>query len=187
MLAGLWGVPFFEAAYKLPNAIAAGKMSFMFIGFAIGGPILGWVSDHLGKRKPLIYIGTLIMLSTLIVIIYFSNLISPTLLGFLMLLFGIGMGGFLISFSMIREVNKLVLAGTALGFMNMFNSLWEAVSEPFIGKLLDLGWQGQLADNGARLFTVDSYHRALFILPLYFILGLLCLYFVKETHGEQQI
>ncbi len=187
VMAGLWGVPFIQAAYHLPRDIAAGKLSFMFLGFALGSPILGWFSDHVGKRKVVVYIGTLLTLFSITAIIYLPNALSPFFLGFLMLIFGIGMGGFLICFSMVREVNKLILAGSAIGFMNMFDSLWEAVSEPFIGKLLDLGWAGEVAENGSRLFSVHSYHIALSILPAYFILSLICLYFVRETHGEQRL
>lgn len=186
VLGGLWGVPFLVAAHHLPRPIAAAKVSFMFIGFAVGSPILGWLSDYMGRRKPVIYFGTLLALFTVTAVIYLPD-IPGFWLGMLMLAFGIGIAGFLMCFCMVREINKLVLAGTAIGFMNMFDSLWEALSEPFIGVLLDLGWTGQVAENGARLFSVASYHIALSILPLYFILSLICLFFVKETRGEQRL
>ncbi|MBI5447207.1 MAG: MFS transporter [Gammaproteobacteria bacterium] len=186
VLGGLWGVPFLVAAHHLPRAAAAATVSYMFVGFGVGSPILGWLSDHFGERKPVIYFGTFLALGAVSTIIYLPN-IPAFWLSMLMLTLGVGISGFLLCFAMVREVNQLVLAGTAIGFMNMFDSLWEAVSEPFIGKLLDLGWTGQLAENGSRLFSINSYHAALSILPIYYILSLICLYFVHETHGNQLI
>lgn len=85
---------------------------------------------------------------------------------------------------MVREIHPLIFAATVLGFMNMFDSICEAVSEPFVGKLLDLGWEGKL-ENGARLFSVHDYHIALSVLPIYFILALFIICYIKETYCEQ--
>lgn len=186
MMVGLWGVPFLTTAHHLTPTNAAAKASLIIAGFAIGAPILGWISDYLGRRKIMIYFGTLLALTTISWIIYFP-VGSEQLLNILMFGFGVGISGFLLCFSMVREVNRLVLAGTALGFMNMFDSLGEAISEPLIGKLLDLGWTGELAENGARLFSIHDYQVALSLLPIYFIVAFICLIFVKETHGTQKM
>ena len=186
VLGGLWSTPFLQAAYHLSRPSAAAGASCMFIGFAVGGPTLGWLSERITQRKILINMGTIIMLLTLVIIIYLPQY-AALALPYLMFLFGVGMGGFLICFSMVREVNKLFLAGTAIGFMNMFDSLWEALSEPLIGKLLDLGWTGDVAENGSRLFSFSNYQAALSILPLYLVLALVCLFYVKETNGTQKL
>jgi hypothetical protein len=103
-----------------------------------------------------------------------------------MFIFGLGASCFFLCFSMIREIHPIVFAATVLGFMNTFDSICEALSEPFIGKLLDLGWDGTLS-NGARIFSVHDYHLALMVLPIYFAISLVFLWFVEETFCMQSV
>lgn len=176
---GLWGVSFIEQAHHLSPISAASSVSLIFIGFAVGCPISGWLSDYLQRRVPLMFVGTIIALVTISCILYLPNL-SPHELDFLFLVFGLGASCFFLCFSMIREIHPLIYAATVLGFMNTFDSICEAASEPFIGKLLDLGWNGEMV-KGARIFSVHDYHLGLMALPIYFIIALILLFFIKET------
>jgi hypothetical protein len=82
---------------------------------------------------------------------------------------------------MIREINAPALAATAVGFMNAFDALFGAFSDPLTGKLLDMGWKGGFAD-GARIFPVAVYKLALLTLPVYMLASLVFLFFIKETY-----
>lgn len=182
---GLWGVSFLEQAHQLSATTAASAVSLIFVGFAIGCPVSGWYSDFIGRRKIIILLGTVVALITILCILYLP-LSSLTMLNLLLFCFGLGASCFFLCFSMIREIHLLIFAATVLGFMNMFDSIWEAFSEPFIGKLLDIGWQGNMA-NGARVFSLHDYHVALSVLPIYFAVALLVLIFIKETYCRQKI
>ncbi|MDF1760821.1 MAG: MFS transporter [Coxiellaceae bacterium] len=72
--AGLWGTPFIMQKYFITRGAAAGLVSMTFIGFAMGSPLSGWLSDRMYRRKPVMIIGTSISLVALLLIIY-----SPTL------------------------------------------------------------------------------------------------------------
>jgi MFS family permease len=181
---GLWGVSFFKAAYHLTAEQAATATAFIFIGFAIGCPIAGWYSDYIRRRKIIMIVGTATALITMLSVLYLSNASLRTLEG-LMFLFGFGASGFFLCFPMIREIHLLIFAATVIGFMNIFDSICEALTEPFIGKLLDLGWKGTY-DHGARIFTVHDYHLALLTIPVYYLLALIFLFFIKETHCQQK-
>lgn len=182
---GLWGVSFLEQSAQLSSTAAASAVSLIFVGFAIGCPISGWYSDHIGRRKIIMLSGTIIALIAILCVLYLP-LHSQRILEILLFLFGLGASCFFLCFSMIREIHSLIFAATVLGFMNMFDSIWEAFSEPFIGKLLDLGWDGKF-DNGARIFSLHNYHLALAALPIYFFSALVILFFIKETHCRQKI
>src|SRR3546814_7921704 len=54
---GLWGVPYLERAHDLPKAEAAGLVSVLFVGWGIGAPVWGIVSDRLSRRRPFIAVG----------------------------------------------------------------------------------------------------------------------------------
>jgi hypothetical protein len=128
--------------------------------------------------------GTAIAIVTLTLVIYLPQA-NTTVLSLLLLLFGLGASCFFICFSMVREIHFLGLAATVLGFMNTFDSVCEALSEPFIGKALDLGWEGTLS-NGARIFSLKDYHWSLSILVLYLCIALVLLFFIKETFCQQK-
>ncbi len=177
--AGLWGIPFILQKYAMNRNIAAGLVSIAFIGFAFGSPFAGWLSDRINRRKPIMIIGTSMSLITISLIIY-SPPIPYISLAILFFLFGCFSGFFFVSFAYIREVNHHQLSGSSIGFINMFGALFGALSEPLIGKLLDLGW-GHKMHNGARIFSVHDYQHALIILPIALILALIIQIFIKET------
>lgn len=179
VFAGLWGVPFLMQYYNLSRTAAAGAASFAFLGLAVGAPLLGYISDRLGKRKIVMLCGTSVSLISLLLAIYFPP-VSFILLGLLLFLFGFGTGSFMLCFTVGTETNPLILAATVVAIINVTDALWGAISEPFIGKLLDLGWTGQML-NGARVFSVHDYHTALLILPCYLILALVLLIWLKDS------
>lgn len=180
---GLWGVSFLKQAYQLSPSEAATAISFIFIGFAIGCPLSGWLSDYMQRRKSLMLGGTLVAILTLSGVLYLPH--SHTgLLSFLLFLFGLGASCFFLCFAMIRETLPLAIAATVLGFMNTFDSICEALSEPLIGKILDMGWEGAMI-KGARVFSVHDYHLSLGLLVFYLVVALVFLFFTKETYCQQ--
>lgn len=180
---GLWGVPFLEEAYHVSRHTVASIVSLIFIGFAVGSPIAGWISDKIQRRKPMMYIGTGVATIILTMILKITNL-SLAQLSILMFLFGVFVSFFFVSFATIREIHPIAVSGTAIGFINMFNALFGAISEPLVGKLLDYHWTGQMI-NGVRVFSVETYQSALMALPFGMVIALVLLFFVRETHCHQ--
>lgn len=177
---GLWGVAFLSESFEISSNISAQAVSMIFIGFAVGAPIFGWFSDWLGKRVVVMFWGTLLSLIMISAVIYAPGLTHSTLV-VLLFLFGFFISSFLLCFTMIREITVPILAATAIGFMNAFDALFGAVSDPMTGKFLDMGWDGKLVE-GARVFSVFAYKTAFITLPVYLIIALVMLRFVKETY-----
>lgn len=182
---GLWGVSFISNAISVPQQLAAKSVSFIFIGFAIGAPIFGFLSDWIGSRRFVMFWGTLISLFALSLVIYIPNL-SPNMITCFLFLFGFSISSFLVCFTMICEVTTPILAATAVGFMNAFDALFGAFSDPFTGKLLDLCWDGTIV-NGARVFSIDAYKIAFATLPIYLIISLILLLKIKETAPQKSL
>lgn len=177
---GMWGVSFIKDAFGLSDNMSAQMVSLIFIGFAVGAPVFGWLSDRLGHRRIVMFWGTLMGLITISSVVYAPGLSGYTL-AFLLFAFGFSISSFLLCFTMIREINLPIVAATAIGFMNAFDALLGAFSDPLTGKFLDLGWDGQLIE-GARVFSVSTYQTALLTIPVYLIISLLTLMKIKETH-----
>lgn len=164
---GLWGTPFIMSAYALPKTHAASLVSLCYIGFGLGGPLFGWLSDRDGKRLKWMNYGLLMSLVGIIPVIYWQGM-SLWILGFFMFVFGVGTGSFMLGFAVGKEANSIWLAASIVGFINSGDAFFGAVTEPVIGKLLDHGWHGHYI-NGARVFSVQAYHHAFSILPVYLL------------------
>jgi len=177
---GLWGVAYTSEAFHLSSNLSAQAVSLIFIGFAVGAPFFGWFSDWLGRRVIVMFWGTLLALITLSAVIYAPG-VTYSALTLLLFLFGFFISSFLLCFTMIREISLPILAATAIGFMNAFDALFGAFSDPLTGKFLDMGWDGKVL-NGARVFSVSTYKIAFITLPAYLILSLLMLLRIKETY-----
>src|SRR5262249_35429508 len=57
--AALWAVPYLTTLHGIDRAAAAGVVSFMFAGWAVGAPLMGWLSDRIGARRPVMIFGAL--------------------------------------------------------------------------------------------------------------------------------
>lgn len=182
---GLWGVAFISEAFHLSHHIAAQSVSLIFIGFALGAPIFGWLSDYLKRRKIVMFWGTSLSLIVITTIIYTPHL-SSNMIASLLFLFGFLISSFLLCFTMMREINLPGLAATAIGFMNAFDALCGAISDPLTGWFLDLKWDGQMFE-GARLFSVITYKIAFITLPVYLGLSLLILSRIKDTRCQSTL
>lgn len=176
----LWGVPFLMQSYDLSRTDSAAMVSFVFIGWVFGSPISGWVSDHIGRRLPTMWIGAIGSLIAVSGIIYIPHL-PELLLRILLFSFGFFSSGFLPAFSVVRELNSSSHNATALGFINTLNMVGGAILQPLIGYMLDLHWDGQYL-HGVPVYSAGEFQTALSLLPLCFAASLLFLPFLKETY-----
>ena len=183
---GLWGVPYLMRVYPtLDKTTIAALTSLIFIGFAVGSPLAGWFSDRIKRRNPVMAVGTLLSMIAIIIVLYVPHL-SEFTLGAMLFCMGFFTGFFFVSFATIREMNDTRLSATSIGFINMFNALCGAFSEPLIGKLLDQGWN-HITRHGVRIFSIHDYHVALLTLPICLCVALIALFFTKETFCQNQI
>jgi hypothetical protein len=74
-------------------------------------------------------------------------------------------------------------AGATVGIINGFVVGSGAVLQPLLGWLLDLAWDGTMAD-GARVYTAAAYESAFLVLPVIGLFGLLIALIVRETYGR---
>lgn len=178
VLGGLWGNPFFEVAHQLSPTQAAAFTSLIFLGLAIGGPLFGFFADRFGECVNVMMFGTTLSLVTLTLAIYVTNL-PLWLLGSFLFIFGLGTGVFMLSYPLGKQINHFGLAATVVALINTGDALFGSFTEPLIGKVLDLFWQGKIV-NGVHYFATSDYHIAFSLLPIYLLLALACLFILKR-------
>jgi MFS family permease len=176
---GLWGVPYAMAAYGVSRPAAAFAVSSILIGFVVGGPMWGWVSDRIGLRKLPVIAAAVFCTATMAALLYIPELSFDA---FRLLLFANGFGGgaMSVSYALAREHNPQGGSGAALGLVNMLAVASGAVLQPVIGLLLDLRWDGTTA-AGARIYSLEAYADAFVVLPVLYGLAILIALLVRET------
>lgn len=182
-LCGLWGVPFLTAGYHVSEAAAAGMISLILVGWAIGSPVWGGMSDRVARRLPAMVFGAVIAPLTLLIIVYypFSNLI---ILQFFLFAFGFFSSAFLPSFSIAREISQPEYCATALGFMNMMNMIGVSLAQPLLGKALDALWSGTMS-QGIRVYSLNDYKISITLMITIMMISLLLLPFIKDSYAKQ--
>jgi MFS family permease len=175
--AGLWGVSFISSAYGVSTKLAGSAISMTFIGWIIGGPFFGKVSDYLNRRKATLLFSALGSCISFYLVVY--CIISIHLAFLWLFLFGFCSSAFLPCFSIIQEINSSTTNATALGYMNTMNMVGGAALQPLLGHLLDLHWQGKFI-NGVRFYDVADFQNALNIIFVLFIIAAILFFFIKE-------
>ncbi len=182
---GLWGVPYMMVKYGLDRPDAAFYVSFNLMGWALGAPFGGWLSDHLGRRKaPLIVVG-IINLACMGTLFYLPGLPLPAA-AVLIFLVGALSGTMVITYALGREITPPASHGTVTGFINMGTVGAGAVLQPIIGLFLDLQWDGSTLD-GVRAYGIDAYNIAFLSFIVWAALGLLFSLLLRETYCRSQM
>lgn len=181
--AGLWAVPWLRQVHGFTPSEAAVTASLVFLSWAVASPVVGWVAEKIGRRKPLMYFGILANIVVFSVFVLFPDL-PRVFLYPLFMLSGIGGCTMIISFSCVREVNRPGRAGAALGFVNMFVVGSGALFQPLLGYVLDMTWDGTLLD-GTPFYGTDSYGAALSTFLVTYTLAFIACILLRETHCRQ--
>lgn len=176
--ASLWGVPFLTKAYNISAESAGFMMSTVFLGWIVGGPILGHYSDKLRTRRFFLTTSSLITLAILLPVIYIQGL-PFWLLYVLLFLVGLFSSTQLLVFSLAIELTPEKAKGTAIAFTNFLVAFGGSIVQPLVGYLLDLRWSGIL-DQGIPSYSLGDYHFALTFFPLSLILSFVFSCFLKE-------
>lgn len=181
--ASLWGVPFLTSYHGLTKAAAVNANSLMWVGIALGSPLLGWWSDHIGRRCLPLSLAAFMGFIGLSTVIFIPKLPFFTIAVSLFLA-GAACSGQALSFAIVRENNNSRTHAAAIGFNNMAVVIAGALFQPLVGKLIQLHASGTI-ENGLPLYTARDYWLGTSILPGCFLVGtLLACYFIKETYCQ---
>jgi sugar phosphate permease len=192
VFAELWGIPYLQHAHGLSAHAAGLANSFLFLGFIIGAPAMGYISDILARRKFPMLFGASGAAIVMMVILYVPGL-SELHVQMLMFLLGLLYSAQAIVFAVGRELSPGEAAGTAIAVTNMIVMLGAMFLQPLVGHLLDFSLSinagnAAVISSGAinlpKLYTVADYQFALSVIPLGILIAALLTFFLKETHAH---
>ena len=177
---GLWAIPFLRDVHGLARSDAAVYTTSALAGFAVGSMLVGWLSDRIGRRKPVILAGTLLYATACIGLAYLPWHPGPVGIAQFALL-GISAGGFVVTFANAKEVVAPALSGMAVGLVNTGLFFGAAVMQPLFGWALDLNWDGRI-ENGVRIYAAADYHSGFLIMLGCAIIAVVGASRIKETY-----
>ncbi len=168
-----WGVRFLQDAHGLEYAKAVMHSSTVPFGWIIGCPLLGFVSDRIGRRKPVIVGAAVVLLGCLGWILYGPvGVLPPYVLG---IVTGIASGAAMLPYTVIKEANPPNVSGSATGVVNFLNFTFSALLGPVFG------WMMVRVSGGAASITLEHY-QATFEPLLYGVaLAVVLTLILKET------
>ena len=181
--AELWQIPYLKQGLGFTSEEAANGASMIFLGWGIGGPLMGWLSDKLRRRRILMTIGGFVAACLLLIVFYLPIIGHATIL-LIFFFSGLFCSTQVLIFPISREISPPVLTGTALAITNMITMLG-GLLVPVVGMVLDRLWDGSIV-NGIRIYSEHDYRVALSIIPVGFLLASALSLCLKETHCEQQ-
>ena len=169
----VWGVRFLQEGIGYDYGEAVMRSATVPLGWMIGCPLLGAISDKIGRRKPVMIGGGVVLLGCLGWILYGpAGVLPPYLLG---IVTGIASGAAMLPYTVIKEANPAEMGGTATGVINFLNFTFSALLGPvFARKLVSVS-------GGAAEMELEHYQVAFEPLLYGVGLALILILVLRET------
>jgi MFS family permease len=184
ILGGFMGTMFLSNVHHIDHTRASFVTMMIFLGTIFGSPLVGWLSDRIGLRKPPMIIGAILSILTVLILIYAENVSMGTLMLCFFLL-GLFTSSQVISYPVVSESNSRLLTAMCVSCVSLTTIGGGALFEPVFGWLMDYHWNGVMAD-GVPLFTAGDYQFAMLLFPIGFAVSLATTYFIRETHCKTE-
>ena len=173
-------MPLLQDVHGLSKTDASLYTTVSLIGFAAGCMLMGWLSDHLGLRKPVILATGLLSATAWLCLLFVDW--TPGLSGYALYgLLGLGASGFVLTYAAAKEVCAPASAGMAIALVNTGLFLGAAIMQPAFGWMLDLTWDGGLT-GGLRHYVWDDFRNGLWLSFGFTLLAVLAALRIRETH-----
>jgi MFS family permease len=169
----VWGVRYLQEAHDVSYASAVMRSATVPLGWIIGCPLLGFLSDRLGRRKPVIIGGAVVLFVCLAWILYgVPEVFPPYVIG---IVAGIASGAAMLPYTVIKEANPPQVSGTATGVVNFLNFTFSALLGPVFG------WILASVSRGATPMRLEHYQTAFEPLLYGVALAIVLTFFLRET------
>ena len=156
----------------MPYDVAVLRSAAVPFGWIIGCPLLGWISDRIGQRKPVIICAAAVLLGAMTLGLYGPpGLLPPFTIA---LVAGIASGAAMIPYTVIKEANRPEHAGTATGVINFINFSLSALLGPMFAERLM-----RISAGGERV--LEDYQLTFYPMLYGIVLAVLLTLLLRET------
>ena len=174
----LWAIPFFELSHHLDLVDATLVASSLYVGVAIGGPILGWLDGKTPWRRFIMIFNAFCASILLLAAIYFVNL-SLLSVAALLFLTGICASSYVLTFAIANDIATVNNRATSIGFTNMLCVIFAPIFQPIVGFLITYF-------DAAQQPTVLHYQWAITLVPLLTLLAAISAFYLPRAAGSKR-
>jgi len=180
LLGAYWGTSYLQAK-GLSRTVAASLSSMLWIGYAIGAPLSGKISDSIKRRKlPLIFSSLIGMIASSLIVYLPTNEIFT--FGFLFFCIGLASSGCSPAFAAMSENVQENLQATSIGFNNSAITFSAAILPPIVSLFIEWG-----TPDGPHTYSVANYQQGLFLMPIFYAVAFfIALFLIRETYCRSQ-
>jgi sugar phosphate permease len=148
-VAGLWGGPYLRDACGLTNIQAGNVLAMATLSMVIFSPIMGWLSNKLGRKPVMIGSSACVALVVLWPMLLTTSLPVWSLFVLFFCLGVFGSAVVVVGFTTAKELFPVAIAGTSTGLINLFPFAGGAFMQPVLGAVLEhFGRRGFVIDGG---------------------------------------
>jgi sugar phosphate permease len=181
---GAWGVPLFMQVFGFSRSTAASYIFVGVIGFMLGSPLIGWISDRLYSRKSPLLISRIIYCLTWVLLTFFTGRhILPVFLYMNMFIFGLSSAASSLILPYAKEVSHPAITGVATATANMGLFFGMAIIQPLFGFVLDRFWDGVVV-QGIKIYPLIGYQVALGICTGISVISTLLILLMHQTKNK---
>ncbi|GJM07485.1 MAG: MFS transporter [marine bacterium B5-7] len=172
----LWGVNYLHVTYHLSDTASAFAISLIFIGWGFGGPLAGWLSDKMPRRRVMIgsAVCGILFLGTLL----YARELSASVVFALLFMYGMTNSGVAVSYAYAGEINGERFAGTSMAFANMASVFIGAILQPVIGAIID--WHAGTKIVDMHSIAASDFRVAVSVLPVCLVLAVVSGLFLRK-------
>ncbi|MCH1429200.1 MAG: MFS transporter [Chlamydiales bacterium] len=157
---------------------ASYMITISWIGYAVGCPLLGLLSDLTQRRKPILYICALLGVISVYCFLYHSEK-SLLLIAFFLL--GFSASAQTVTFALMAEQFKKQFVAVGFGLNNGMITVLSAINAPIIGLLLD-------GVKESESYSIENYVLVFsLLLVLSIVAFILSGFIVKETYCKSMV
>lgn len=153
--------------------------SMLFLGAIVGGPIMGWCSDKIGRRVLPMKIGACLSLGIILCILYVS--VSFKMMSVLFFLLGLFTASQIISYALVAESSPQAMTATAVSIVSILTQSGYVIYQNIFSYLLKQQGHMTIIDN-VPVYALRDFQFAATLLPIGLLIALLVLFGLKETY-----
>ncbi|NCX94482.1 MAG: MFS transporter [Gammaproteobacteria bacterium] len=185
VVAALWGTTYLtDRGFDLVQATMINSM--VWIGMAVGSPIIGWYSDYVQRRNPFMIFYPILGIVSLSLALFLPTQGYWTYI-VLFFLMGVSTGGQTLSFAVMSEHTYKKSQSTAMGFNNSAVMLGATIIQATSGFIFNHIGKGGLSQPNTEI-NLHAFQMAigvqLIFLAIAFIVSAFC---IKETYGHHYL
>lgn len=177
VLCALWGGSYLTNIHHIKQIEASNIVSLIFIGSIIGCPIVGYISDLHGKRKPTMQIGA-ITTFLLVLTLIFNFELSTTYLSIIFLAIGIASSTQVIGYPLIAESNPQNQTGIATGIASVIIMSGGGIAQILFGIIM-----GNNPNNINLSNAGTNFRYAMLIFPIAAFIAFIVTLLMREPYG----